>query len=52
MAKKVVATLKKQLSAYEKIVKVIKSRRSEKSGAYTLREEFVTANRVDEFFKS
>jgi Domain of unknown function (DUF4295) len=52
MAKKVVATLKKQLSADEKVVKVIKSRRSEKSGAYTFREEFVTANRVDEFFKS
>ncbi|MFZ4630049.1 MAG: DUF4295 domain-containing protein [Bacteroidia bacterium] len=50
MAKKVVATLKKEASEQEKIVKVIRARRSEKTGAYTFREEFLTADKVKDFF--
>ncbi|MDP2189452.1 MAG: DUF4295 family protein [Sphingobacteriaceae bacterium] len=50
MAKKVVATLKRQTSETEKVVKVIRSKRSEKSGAYTFKEEFITADRVKDFF--
>lgn len=50
MAKKVVATLKRQAAETEKVVKVIRSKRSEKSGAYTFKEEFITADRVKDFF--
>jgi hypothetical protein len=50
MAKKVVATLKREASEQEKIVKVIRAKRSEKTGAYTFREEFVTADKVKDFF--
>ena len=37
MAKKVVATLKKEASEAEKIVKVIRTFRSPKTGAYTFK---------------
>ncbi|MBM3936574.1 MAG: DUF4295 domain-containing protein [Sphingomonadales bacterium] len=50
MAKKVVASLKREASEQEKIVKVIRAKRSEKTGAYTFREEYVTANKVKDFF--
>jgi hypothetical protein len=50
MAKKVVATLKKEATEAEKIVKVIRSKRSEKTGAYTFKEEFITADRVKDYF--
>lgn len=44
MAKKVVATLKKEGGV--EMVKVIRTIKSPKSGAYTFREEIVTADRV------
>ena len=50
MAKKVVATLKKKDGV--KYAKVIKSVRSEKTGAYTFREEIVTEDRVKEILAS
>lgn len=50
MAKKVVATLKREASAEEKIVKVIKTRRSPKTGAYTFKEEFITAAELKDYF--
>jgi hypothetical protein len=50
MAKKVVATLKRQAAENEKVVKVIRARRSDKSGAYTFKEEFITADRVKDYF--
>ncbi len=50
MAKKVVATLKREASETEKIVKVIKAKKSDKSGAYTFKEEFITADRVKDYF--
>ena len=46
MAKKVVATLKKEGGV--EMVKVIRTIKSPKSGAYTLREEIVTADRVQD----
>jgi hypothetical protein len=50
MAKKVVATLKKEALEAEKIVKVIRTLRSPKTGAYTFKEEFVTADKVKDYF--
>ncbi len=50
MAKKVVATLKREAQENEKVVKVIRARRSDKSGAYTFKEEFITADRVKDYF--
>ncbi|MCL9979835.1 MAG: DUF4295 domain-containing protein [Bacteroidia bacterium] len=44
MAKKVVATLKKEGGV--EMVKVIRTIKSPKSGAYTFKEEIVTAERV------
>ncbi|MEP2773205.1 MAG: DUF4295 domain-containing protein [Fulvivirga sp.] len=44
MAKKVVATLQKKES--KNMAKVIKAVRSEKSGAYTFREEIVPVDQV------
>ncbi len=46
MAKKVVATLKKEGGV--EMVKVIRTIKSPKTGAYTFREEIVTADRVQE----
>lgn len=46
MAKKVVATLKKEGGV--EMVKVIRTVKSPKSGAYTFKEEIVTAERVKE----
>lgn len=46
MAKKVVATLKKVGGV--KYAKVIKAVKSEKTGAYTFREEMVIEDRVKE----
>lgn len=46
MAKKVVATLKKEGGV--EMVKVIRTIKSPKSGAYTFREEIVTADRVQD----
>ena len=46
MAKKVVATLKKEGGV--EMVKVIRTIKSPKSGAYTFHEEIVTADRVQE----
>ncbi|MEQ9289906.1 MAG: DUF4295 domain-containing protein [Cyclobacteriaceae bacterium] len=50
MAKKVVATLKQKGGV--KYAKVIKAVKSEKSGAYTFREEMVTEDRVKEVLAS
>ncbi len=49
MAKKVVATLKKADS--RNLVKVVKMVKSEKSGAYTFKEDIVSKEFTDEFFK-
>jgi hypothetical protein len=49
MAKKVVATLKKE-GAGNDFVKVIKTVRSPRTGAYTFREEIVAADQVKDFF--
>ncbi len=46
MAKKVVATLKKE--GTQKYAKVIRTIRSEKTGAYTFREEIVPEQMVQE----
>ena len=46
MAKKVVATLKKE--GGKNYTKVIKAVRSEKTGAYTFKEEMVTVDQVKE----
>ncbi len=46
MAKKVVATLKKEGGV--EMVKVIRTIKSPKTGAYTFREEIVTADRVQD----
>ncbi|MGB3180680.1 MAG: DUF4295 domain-containing protein [Cyclobacteriaceae bacterium] len=49
MAKKVVATLKKEGGrSYAKVIKAVKS---DKSGAYTFREEMVPADQVKEHLK-
>ncbi len=50
MAKKVVATLKKQAVETEKVVKVIKAAKIGKSGSYTFREEFITSDKVKDYF--
>ena len=49
MAKKTVATL--QLGVGKNHTKVIKMVRSPKSGAYSFKEEMVTNDKVDDFFK-
>jgi hypothetical protein len=48
MAKKVVATLKKQ-GAGKGVAKVIKMVKSEKTGAYTFQEEIVPTEEVQSF---
>jgi hypothetical protein len=50
MAKKVVATLKKA-GANKAFAKVIKAVRSEKTGAYTFREEMVPLDLVNDTLK-
>lgn len=50
MAKKVVATLKKE-GANKQYTKVIKAVKSEKTGAYTFKEEIVPAENAQDFFK-
>ena len=47
MAKKVVATLKKE-GAGNEYVKVIRTVKSPKSGAYSFKEEIVPADKVQE----
>lgn len=50
MAKKVVAGLqKKGAKDYTKVIKMVKS---EKSGAYTFREEVLQKDKVNDFLKS
>ncbi len=49
MAKKVVATLKKADS--RNLIKVVKMVKSEKSGAYTFKEDIVSKEFTDNFFK-
>jgi hypothetical protein len=51
MAKKVVATLKKA-DAGKGYAKIIKAVKSDKTGAYTFREEIVPADQVQEALKS
>lgn len=49
MAKKVVATLKKEGSAmYTRVVKMVKS---EKTGAYVFEQKIVNKETANEFFK-
>ena len=49
MAKKVVATLKKEGGkTYAKVIKAVKS---EKTGAYTFREEMVSSDQVNDILK-
>lgn len=50
MAKKTVASLRDKSA--KGFVKVIKSIRSEKTGAYTFKEEMVPEDEVKEFLKS
>lgn len=50
MAKKVVATLKKEGQGKD-YVKVIRTVRSPKSGAYTFKEEIVTNEALKDIFK-
>ncbi|MCR5714441.1 MAG: DUF4295 domain-containing protein [Bacteroidales bacterium] len=50
MAKKVVATLK-QKGANQQVSKVIKMVKSEKTGAYTFREEVMPSEAVSEYLK-
>lgn len=50
MAKKVVATLKK-VEAGKGFAKIIKAVKSEKTGAYTFREEIVPLDQVQEMLK-
>lgn len=47
MAKKVVATLQKKEA--KNIAKVIKAVKSEKTGAYSFREEIIPAEKVKDF---
>jgi len=48
MAKKVVASLQKgEGKTFSKVIKMV---RSEKTGAYTFKEEFVHNDKVKEFF--
>ncbi|MDE0771138.1 MAG: DUF4295 domain-containing protein [Salibacteraceae bacterium] len=50
MAKKVVASVqKKGAKDYTKVIKMVKS---EKSGAYTFREEVLQKDKVNDFLKS
>jgi Domain of unknown function (DUF4295) len=48
MAKKVVATLKKEGDLGQKFAKVIRAVRSPKTGAYTFKEEIVLEEKVKE----
>ena len=50
MAKKVVATLK--TGTGRDWAKVIKAVKSEKTGAYSFREEIIPTDKVKDFFKS
>lgn len=50
MAKKVVATLK--TGTGRDWAKVIKAVRSEKTGAYSFKEEIIPSDKVADFFKS
>lgn len=50
MAKKVVATLKKE--GGKSFAKVIKAVKSPKTGAYTFKEEMVSSESVQDFFKN
>jgi hypothetical protein len=50
MAKKVVATLKKA-DATKGFAKIIKAVKSEKTGAYTFREEIVPVDQVQDLLK-
>lgn len=50
MAKKVVATLQKKEG--KNMAKVIKAVKSEKTGAYTFREEIVPVDKVQETLKA
>jgi hypothetical protein len=49
MAKKVVATLQKGDS--KNFTKVIKMIKSDKTGTYSFKEEMVTKDKVNDFFK-
>ncbi len=51
MAKKVVATLKKAGEGKD-YVKVIRTVKSPKSGAYTFREEIISSEAAKDYFKS
>jgi hypothetical protein len=51
MAKKVVATLKKEDPNAKAFAKVIKAVKSEKTGSYIFKEEMVPVDQVKEFLK-
>jgi len=51
MAKKVVATLKNAVTD-KKIVKVVRTMRSQKTGAYAFKEEFIPAEDAKAYFNS
>jgi hypothetical protein len=51
MAKKVVATLKKEDPNAKAFAKVIKAVKSEKTGSYVFREEMVPVDQVKDFLK-
>ncbi len=50
MAKKAVATFKGDKSAKRTFVKCIKMEKSDRSGAYIFKEDFVGTEQVKEFF--
>ena len=51
MAKKVVATLKKEDLNAKAFAKVIKAVKSEKTGSYVFKEEMVPVDQVKDFLK-
>jgi hypothetical protein len=51
MAKKVVATLKKEDPNAKAFAKVIKAVKSEKTGSYIFKEEMVPVDQVKDFLK-
>lgn len=51
MAKKVVATLKKDSRAKQQYTKCIKMTKTGKTGAYQFKEEMINNDLVNDFFK-
>lgn len=52
MAKKAVATFSGDKSEKRNVVKCIRMAKSERTGAYVFEEQFVTTDKVKEFFEN